>query len=814
MIKNLFLLLLLTFSAATAFAQHAPGSWKVFPMSGEYFTKVLDTPRKVFYVTGGCLYSYDKEYEETVFYAPGQRINDYGISDIFFNPDKNYLAVVYENSNIDLIYDDGSVVSLPEIKNSSITTSTKVNNLFFANDRIYVATDFGIVVFSDKDHIVVESGILGARLQVLWADDNYLYTVVDYKLMCSPLAERHNSLSKFTSLTNMSADAVYATSDNSFIYTSGSGNSAGIYKLKINAPQSASYSKTADVPGLVSLRPYKNGFVAYCGTRLVFLNPEGTVDSTIAIPELLKDNTLSTWEGQASVWAADHFGPARFDISGNSPVMLSERFRPESFVDFASGYATNSPDNSSVYITSIGMSEYHPAGDPSNERRLPFFCEKYDWATGRITTVHPYGVKNLTSLPQWEANQINSKYFYGGAGNTIVDPVDPTLIYHCNNFEGLFLMRDQQIVHCLDKNDFPANITWESRLSCIEFDQMGNLWFGTWALDNNCFFILPKDKVDVLRKNPEAIQKSDFVVFDKITGESGKMDMRLLALKNSNKLLYIRGSWGGPIIGFDTKGTPSFTDDTAVVYSDGFLDDDGVITNPQSKTCLVEDLNGQVWFGSSNGVFILRDKNQIGVDNGSRTINVIRPKVARNDGTNYADYLLASETVLYIAVDPSNRKWIATQASGLYLVSEDGSEILEHITADNSPLMSNTVYTVACDPSSNDVLIGTPYGMYLYSSTSAPAADDYSEVYAFPNPVRPDYGGWITINGLMDNSLVKIADAQGSVLWEGRSEGGMVVWDGCNRDGSRVRSGVYMVLASQNADGSFSGVVTKIVVIN
>ena len=203
MIKKLFLLLLLTFSAATAFAQHVPGSWKVFPMSGEYFAKVLDTPRKVFYVTGGCLYSYDKEYEETVFYAPGQRINDYGISDIFFNPDKNYLAVVYENSNIDLIYDDGSVVSLPEIKNSSITTSTKVNNLFFANDRIYVATDFGLVVFSDKDHIVVESGILGARLQVLWADDNYLYTVVDYKLMCSPLAERHNSLSKFTSLTNM-----------------------------------------------------------------------------------------------------------------------------------------------------------------------------------------------------------------------------------------------------------------------------------------------------------------------------------------------------------------------------------------------------------------------------------------------------------------------------------------------------------------------------------------------------------------------------------------------------------------------------------
>ena len=105
-------------------------------------------------------------------------------------------------------------------------------------------------------------------------------------------------------------------------------------------------------------------------------------------------------------------------------------------------------------------------------------------------------------------------------------------------------------------------------------------------------------------------------------------------------------------------------------------------------------------------------------------------------------------------------------------------------------------------------------GMYLYSSTSAPAAEDYSEVYAYPNPVRPDYSGWITINGLMDNSLVKIADMKGNVLYSTVSEGGMVVWDGCNADGSRVRSGVYLVLASQNASGDPSGVVTKIVVIN
>ena len=121
---------------------------------------------------------------------------------------------------------------------------------------------------------------------------------------------------------------------------------------------------------------------------------------------------------------------------------------------------------------------------------------------------------------------------------------------------------------------------------------------------------------------------------------------------------------------------------------------------------------------------------------------------------------------------------------------------------------------VACNPNGNDVLIGTPEGLFVYSSDSAPAQDDYSSVYAYPNPVRPDYTGWITINGLMDNSLVKITDAQGHVVWQSKSEGGMAIWDGCDASGNRVRSGVYMVYASQNASGDSSGAVTKIVVIN
>lgn len=80
--------------------------------------------------------------------------------------------------------------------------------------------------------------------------------------------------------------------------------------------------------------------------------------------------------------------------------------------------------------------------------------------------------------------------------------------------------------------------------------------------------------------------------------------------------------------------------------------------------------------------------------------------------------------------------------------------------------------------------------------------------------MRPDYTGWITIAGLKDNSLVKIADIAGNVFFQGRSEGGMITWDGCNSAGERVRTGVYFVFASENNDGNSSGAVAKIMVVN
>ena len=149
------------------------------------------------------------------------------------------------------------------------------------------------------------------------------------------------------------------------------------------------------------------------------------------------------------------------------------------------------------------------------------------------------------------------------------------------------------------------------------------------------------------------------------------------------------------------------------------------------------------------------------------------------------------------------------------MFNSDGSEVLQHYTYDNSTMPSNTIYSVCCSTTSNAVYVGTAAGLAeIYSDASQPSSD-YDAVYAYPNPVRPEYTGNITIVGLMENSLVKITDAAGNVVRSIQSVGGTAIWDGCNSNGRRVKTGVYFVLTSQSDGSNSSGkVATKILVVN
>ena len=177
-----------------------------------------------------------------------------------------------------------------------------------------------------------------------------------------------------------------------------------------------------------------------------------------------------------------------------------------------------------------------------------------------------------------------------------------------------------------------------------------------------------------------------------------------------------------------------------------------------------------------------------------------------------AQYLLETEEVTAAAVDGANNKWFGTKYSGIYKISEDGTEELLHFTVDNSPLLSNNILSISINDMTGEVFIGTEKGLISYKSTATEGSEFYTDVYAYPNPVPHDYYGPIAIKGLVNNADVKITDISGNLVYELKAEGGQAIWNGKNFKGERVKTGVYLAFCSdENGDKTY---VTKILFIN
>jgi hypothetical protein len=188
-------------------------------------------------------------------------------------------------------------------------------------------------------------------------------------------------------------------------------------------------------------------------------------------------------------------------------------------------------------------------------------------------------------------------------------------------------------------------------------------------------------------------------------------------------------------------------------------------------------------------------------------------KVPRNDGTNYADYLLTGIDILSMAIDGGGRKWFGTNGNGVFLISADNMEQVQHFTVYNSPLISNIILSIAINPNTGEVFFGTDNGLCSYISDATTPNKEMTKdnVWAYPNPVEPDYTGPITITGLTLNADVKILSSNGAIVNEGRSNGGTYVWNGCDKKGRRVASGVYMVATATNKGEK--GTVCKIAIV-
>jgi hypothetical protein len=379
-----------------------------------------------------------------------------------------------------------------------------------------------------------------------------------------------------------------------------------------------------------------------------------------------------------------------------------------------------------------------------------------------------------------------------------VDPKDRNHIMVAAK-SGLYEYKDRKMVAYYDMNtDDPVlsviqNVNYSVVTSTV-YDKSGNLWVFNMGNDN------------ILCLTPSGEWKS----FQQ-SGLTTNGDCRIKkAFFDSRGLLwYANDNWKKSMFGFYDIKTNQMRQITSFINQRGTR-----MLEAKNLFTVAEDKEHNIWVGSEVGAFYITpdDVTEMCGSTDMNNISIKQAEVKRNDGTNFIDYLLSNVFICDIKVDNANRKWFAT-TNGVYLISSDNQTELAHFTMNNSPLPNNEVKSIAIDENSGMVYFATLNGLCSYQSDVTKSYGNLTDdnVYAYPNPVTPDFTGDITITGLTVGAQVKILTTSGQLVNEGTCTGGSYLWNGCDRNGKKVASGVYMVNVA-TASGE-RGIVTKISIV-
>lgn len=384
---------------------------------------------------------------------------------------------------------------------------------------------------------------------------------------------------------------------------------------------------------------------------------------------------------------------------------------------------------------------------------------------------------------------------YGAANCMAFDPKDKSHFY-VGSASGLYEYRDCKPVSFFNVTNSTLtpkynNDALNSVITSMTYDGSGNLWTMSGWCDN----FITKFDADNKSVNYPHSQYS----FADLTS----VDIQGTFISPTNGLMFmVNNYWSKPVLYYYDYKNDRLNGITS------FFNDDGTNITPLYLFGLKEDSEGNVWVASSSGPFYWAKDN---IRNGYEVFT--QHKISRDDGTGLADYLLKNVYVRCMEIDAAGRKWFGTNGSGVYVISSDNNSELEHFTTKNSLLPSDVIYDILLDEATGTVWFATSKGLCSYQSDVTETYGNLSDdnVYAYPNPVAPGYTGDITIKGLMDGYQVTITTASGYVVNKGVCSGGSYRWNGCDQNGDRVASGVYMVLVSTN-EGE-KGCVTKIAMV-
>lgn len=789
--------------AESAFA--ASSGWNTH-YSYNQVTNIAETPDRIAGATRLGLLIVEKADNSIRSLTKINGLSDYFISALAYNPYDNSLLVGYENGNIDILR-NGKTDNINTLKIKQLDSDKKIIDFLPLGDIVLVATGFGILEL-DPEKLEIRStyyiGNDAADLKVnrLAVDSEYIYaaTAAGLKRVAvdSPTRHLYESWEHISATSNEYCDlckfagGIVAARGNrgasnilEFILPDGTTQNiatiAGFYRLWCN-----------DEKLLVTA----NAGIRIYNTSLTQLETYGNpIIAGIQQSAAYRDALIS---GNGMLWAAHN----TLAILCNKELNTWNSYLPE-------GPASNMTHHVRFAGDKLWVVPGSTTSAWNNAQRAPVISVLGNKGWSILNTANSPLLTGATDLLHITANPKNPDNVFISSWGSGVFEVDasgdaPQVVRHHftsdNGFQNIF-----------------ANATRYVRVASTAFDKNNVLWMPNSQVPNGLVAYFQTD--DSYKRYSYGAIAYVFTLTHFMQASNGDM-WSAVVRQGAQSESGIPVSTVGLFI-WNDNGTPKDDRDdyyrsvVPVAYdrdsrNKGHIelwDEEGVVIS-NKITAIAEDQNGFIWIGTDNGVVVQYRPQSIFTTEKPVFSKI---KIARNDGTQTADYLLDGKVITAITVDPANRKWIGTEGSGVYLVSADGSRQIEAFNTTNSPLPSDYINAITIDENTGEVYFATGEGLISFTGNATKGSPTYSNIYAYPNPVRPEYRGRITITGLVAGSTVKISDAAGRIVYETTSVGGQAYWDGRNLWGDEVKSGIYLIFVA-NEDGSMSGV-TKIAVV-
>ena len=717
----------------------------------------------------------------------------YNITDLDESDNKVYAAA----ENAYFIYD---------IPTQSIQTVTSIEGLSGNKiSKIYHSKNYGLTCIGYEDGLI----------QIVMDNNQNIFSVVDIrdKISISPNNKRINNFFEFEGKLYMSTDfgiAEYSLQnlefgDSFFIGENGSQiqiNQITILGEKIYAATSLEGIKSADItnPNLIDFEAWQTEYTG---------NWKGILNFSNTIFGLRNNNTIFTLEnGTASIFEAVGSDVTGFNVSGDQLVItaanqvsaFNSELNMEAFIDqlqnseFSINTSVSSNGQYFLGHRSLGLlnlqnsttttfSELSPAG-PLLNRIFSLEASSSDlWITfgefDQFLNPFPLNSRGLSHLTEGEWINIDVENLNNARelSNVTIDPSNPNRVFVGSFFDGLLEIENNELIQQYDSSNssiegVPGNLN-DNRIGASVFDTQGRLYFTNSIAEN---------QLKRLNANGE---------FENIDMSNGYLNptetsSSKMVIDNNNNIFI--GTLGDGVVAYSAS-----TGTSALISSNiqGVEFPDTFNANP-NITALEIDENSRLWIGTQAGLRVM--SNPTAIFNESQNVSVSPIIIEDVDGL--PQELLFEQFITDITTDGANNKWISTADSGVFQVSANGQDILNIFNVENSPLPTNSVRTVEINQATGEVFFGTPSGLLSYSSRVTSGNKTLENLRAYPNPVRPNYTGLVTIDGLTNGANVKITDVSGNLVFEEFVDGGSLQWDTRAFGKHKVASGVYFIVVT------------------